>query len=127
MSSLRKNLKCIDLCCSSKRNNEIIEPFKFEKNLTPSDNLTFDYLENGQKIAYNDNYIELCRIIGNTSYFKNGIDIGNSEFEKNWYIADNIKFKAKLDDKIIIWKHLENNKWDQKTITVKEILQINGT
>ena len=79
-------------------------------------------------IDYNDFYLELCTIIGNKNYFKNGIVINNTGDDngKNWYISSTIKFQSELDDKIVLWKHIKNNIWDEKILTVKEILQLNG-
>jgi len=80
-------------------------------------------------ITFNDFYIDLINIIGHPNYLKEGIIIkdDNSEKSKNWYICSTIKFNADLDDKIIVWKHIKDSKWDQQIITVKKILQLNGS
>lgn len=80
-------------------------------------------------INYNDFYLDMCRIIGNKNYLKNGIVINDTgdDYEKNWYICSTIKFQTELEDKLILWKHIEDNIWDEKTLTVKEILQLNGS
>ena len=79
-------------------------------------------------ITFNDFYTDLINIIGHPTYLKEGIIINddNTEKSKNWYICSTIKFNASLDDKIIVWKHINGSKWDQKIITVKNILQLNG-
>ena len=84
-----------------------------------SENLDFEY---------NDFYIDLCKIIGHPNYFKNGldIDIDDNEYNKNWYITSTIKFQSKLSDKITLWKHIKEDIWDEKILSVKEILQLNG-
>jgi hypothetical protein len=80
-------------------------------------------------IVHNDFYLDMCKIIGNTNYLKNGIVINDTgdDYEKNWYICSTIKFQTELEDKLILWKHIEDNIWDEKTLTVKEILQLNGS
>lgn len=78
-------------------------------------------------IEYNELYEDMCKIIGNTNYFKNGLIIGdNNDYDKNWYISSTIKFKCELDDQIILWKHIKNDIWHERILTVKEILQFNG-
>lgn len=81
-----------------------------------------------ESIEYNDFYLDVCKIIGSSNYFKNGIvidDTGN-DYEKNWYICSTIKFQTQLNDKLILWKHIEGDIWDEKILSVKEILQLNG-
>ena len=84
-----------------------------------SENLDFEH---------NDFYIDLCKIISNPDYLKNGLDISieDNKSDKNWYITSCIKFQTKLDDTLVLWKHIKDDIWDEKTLSVKEILQLNG-
>lgn len=97
--------------------------------LSPSSSLysiSSEFSINSQ-IEYNELYEDMCKIIGNTNYFKNGLIIGdNNDYDKNWYISSTIKFKSELDDKITLWKHIKNDIWHERILTVKEILQLNG-
>ena len=80
-------------------------------------------------IDHNDFYLDMCKIIGNKNYLKNGLVINDTgdDYEKNWYICSTIKFHTELEDKLILWKHIKDNIWDEKTLTVKQILQLNGS
>ena len=86
--------------------------------------------DNNLKSKVNDFYTDIMDIICNETYLKNGILTDVEEIEENygWYIVSTIYFETKLTDEIMLWKYNEiENKWYEKTITARLLLQLNGT
>ena len=56
--------------------------------------------------------------------------LGKNDIEENygWFIVSTIYFETKLTDEIMLWKYNESeNKWYEKTINTRLLLQLNGT
>jgi hypothetical protein len=78
----------------------------------------------------NEFYIDIMNIIGCESYFSKGVLAELNDIEENygWYIVSTIHFKTELDDEIILWKYdIHQNKWNEKIISARLLLQLNGT
>ncbi len=112
--------------------------------LTSLRNLTiFNLLTQNEKIIENNNlnnnilnfstnefYDDIMNIIGSDTYLGKGVLADVDDIDENyyWYIVSSIHIQIKLDDKITLWKYIEKeNKWYEKIISARLLLQLNGT
>ena len=82
------------------------------------------------KIKKNDFHDDIMNIICSETYLQNGVlaDINDIEENYGWFIVSTIYFETKLTDEIMLWKYNESeNKWYEKTINARLLLQLNGT
>jgi len=78
----------------------------------------------------NEFYTDIMNIICSESYFGKGVltDINDIDENYGWYIVSTIHFKTELDDEITLWKYdINENKWYEKIISARLLLQLNGT
>jgi hypothetical protein len=78
----------------------------------------------------NEFYTDIMNIIVSESYFNKGVlaDINDIDENYGWYIVSTIHFKTELDDEITLWKYdINENKWYEKIISARLLLQLNGS
>ena len=83
-----------------------------------------------QNIKTNEFYDDIMKIIGSYTYLQNGVLVDFDEIEENygWFIVSTIYFETELTDEIMLWKYNEfENKWYEKIISARLLLQLNGT
>ena len=77
-----------------------------------------------------DFHDDIMNIICSETYLQNGVlaDINDIKENYGWFIVSTIYFETKLTDEIMLWKYNESeNKWYEKTINARLLLQLNGT
>lgn len=78
----------------------------------------------------NEFYTDIMNIISSESYFNKGVLAELNDIEENygWYIVSTIRFKTELTDEITLWKYdINQNLWQEKIISARLLLQLNGT
>ena len=103
---------------------------------TPNNFTIFNLIKNNtvhkleQNIKTNEFYDDIIKIIVSNTYLQNGVLVDVDEIEENygWFIVSTIYFETELTDEIMLWKYNENeNKWYEKIISARLLLQLNGT
>ncbi len=99
-------------------------------NLYKNDKITETDIKNFTEI-----YSKLISILGDSKYFKDGLDLTplkNEETKlqianfKNWYIISSISFKLKDYHQLLIIQKQKNNTWIERYIQVDHILYCYG-
>ena len=103
---------------------------------TPNNISIFNLIKNNtvhkleENINTNEFYDDIMKIIGSDTYLQNGVLVDVDEIEENygWFIVSTIYFETELTHEIMLWKYNEiENKWYEKIISVRLLLQLNGT